>query len=316
MTAPPPVSVIIVSYGVRDLLRRCLASVGSQRGPTVETWVVDNASGDGSADVVASEFPGVHLIRNPENVGFARACNQALDHATGDPLLLLNPDTEIPPGSLAALTQVFSRHPNAGAAGFALRGPEGLPQPGCLSFPTVLNTALESFGLHRAGLRLGIGSPASAPTPREGEGEVDWVAGAFFAITRAALERVGGLSPESFMYGEEMDWSWRARQLGFSTVFSNAVEVLHHGGSSGQGLRGSLFVLNLEARLRFLRRYRGVLSAAIAREVLVLGSMLRLAYWWPRAALESRAGGIAPRTRDQVDRFRAVLEWRLGRAPR
>ena len=156
--------------------------------------------------------------------------------------------------------------------------------------------ALEAVGLHWLALRFGVGSPTAAPVPRSGEGEVDWVGGACFAISRGAFGCVGGLDPESFMYGEEMDWSWRARALGFKTVFSTSATVLHHGGASGVSLRGPLFVRNIEARMRFLRRYRGAWRAAAARELATLGSLLRLAYWAPRAALESRGAGASPWT--------------------
>ncbi len=314
MSPPGRIAVVIVSYQVRDLLRACLRTVGEQQGVEVETWVVDNASGDGSADMVAREFPEVALIRNPENVGFARANNQALALAKGDVLLLLNPDTELPPGALAELARVFERHPRAGAVGLALRNADGSPQRSCHAFPGVVNMALEALGLHRLALRLGVGTAFQAPMPRGGEGEVDWAAGACFALSREAYARVGGLDEESFMYGEEMDWSWRARRLGYVTVASNRVVVLHHGEESGKGRRGELSVHNAISRERFLRRYRGAWRAALARELITLGAWLRLRYWERRAAREARGPGVQPRTRDQLERFRAILEWRRSKA--
>ncbi len=304
----------MVSYEVRDLLRPCLASVLSQAGVEVEPFVVDNASADGSADMVESEFPAVRLIRNVDNRGFARANNQALALATGDVLLLLNPDTELPVDALTTLAGVFARYPRAGAVGLALRNVDGSPQRSCHSFPGLLNMTLEAIGAHRLALRAGVGTPHEAPLPRGGEGVVDWVAGACFALSRTAYTLVGGLDEESFMYGEEMDWSWRARRLGFATVLSNAAVVLHHGEESGKGRRGELYVHNAIARERFLRRYRGAWRAALARELLTFGAWLRLRYWEPRAAREARGGGLQPRTRDQLERFRAVLAWRRGRA--
>jgi hypothetical protein len=314
MTQLPQVSVVIVSYQVRDLLRACLRSVEAQVEVEVDTWVVDNASTDGSADMVAREFPGARLIRNADNQGFARANNQALAQATGDVLLLLNPDTELPPRALAELVRAFERHSNAGAVGLALRNADGTPQRSCHAFPSLLNMALEALGLHRMALRLGIGTPFQAPVPRGGEGPADWVSGACLALSREAYAEVGGLDEESFMYGEEMDWSWRARRSGFVTVFSTVASVLHHGEASGEGRRGELYVLNARARTRFLRRHHGASHAALARELLTLGSLLRLAYWLPRAALEARGSGVRPRTRDQIERFRAVVTWRMGGA--
>lgn len=313
MSARPVVSVVIVSYQVRDLLRACLKSVDAQEGVETETFVVDNASRDDSAGMVAREFPHVRLIANADNRGFARANNQALALARGGVLLLLNPDTELPPGALAALAAVFARHPRAGAVGLALRNPDGSPQRACHAFPGLLNMLIEATALHGPALRLGIGTPYQAPVPRGGEGPVDWVGGACMALSRAAYGEVGGLDEASFMYGEEMDWSWRARQRGFATVFSSAAVVLHHGEASGAGRRGELYVHNAISRDRFLRRYRGAWRANLAREITTLGALLRLAYWEPRAALERARGGLGERTSDRLERFRAILAWRAGR---
>jgi hypothetical protein len=297
----PRVSVIIVSYEVRDLLRRCLDSVHAQEGVEVEAWVVDNASCDGSADMVAGEFPFAHLIRNDLNLGFATANNLALKQATGEWLLLINPDTELPPGALAELVQVFGRHPRAGAVGLALRNPDGSPQASCLAFPGVWNQMLESAGLNAIAVAIGLGTPSASPLPASGEGEVDWVSGACLALSRCAFRAIGGLDESLFMYGEEMDWCWRARRGGFSTVWSNVAVVLHHGGASGAGLRGPSFAMNLQSRLVFLRRHRGAGRAFAARFILLGGALLRLAWWSARAAVER------PRrvwTRDQLERFR------------
>jgi len=315
MSGPARVSVVIVSYQVRDLLRACLAAVAAQSEPALETWVVDNASADGSADMVAREFPWARLVRNAENVGFARANNQALARAAGDLLLLLNPDTELPATALAALPRVFARHPRAGAVGLALRDPDGSPQRSCHAFPGVTNLALEALGLHRLALRAGIGTPYEAPRPRGGEGAVDWVGGACLALSRAAYARVGGLDEGLFMYGEEMDWSWRARRLGFATVYSDAVAVTHVGEASGGAQRGALSVHNARARLRFLRRHRGAWRGAIARELLARGALVRVAAWGTRALLERTRGTVRPVTRDRLERFRALLAWRASGAP-
>ncbi|HTK31064.1 MAG TPA: glycosyltransferase family 2 protein [Candidatus Saccharimonadaceae bacterium] len=306
----PRVSAIVVSYRVRDLLGRCLETLFAQRGVRLEVHVVDNASDDGSADWVESHFPHAHLIRNPSNVGFARANNQALQVATGEFFALVNPDTELPPNALREAVGVWSRYPGAGAVGLALDSADGSPQPSCHAFPGVWNVAFESLGLHRALLRLGYGSPTAAPLPRSGEGIVDWVSGACMILSRHARDVVGELDERLFMYGEEMDWSWRARARGFSTVYSSAARVVHHGGASGDGQRGTLFVKNLEARLAFLKRHRGAWRAAIVRELSVAGAALRLAAWSVRGW--TGGGSDEPRRRDQIERFRAVLAWRRG----
>jgi N-acetylglucosaminyl-diphospho-decaprenol L-rhamnosyltransferase len=295
----PRVSVVIVSYDVCGLLRECLESVRRQRGVECETFVVDNASRDGSADMVEREFPEARLTRNPGNVGFARANNQALAQARGDCLLLLNPDTRLPDGALEALAGVFGRHPGAGAVGLALCNPDGSEQPSCFAFPGLWNQALEGVGLKRLALGWG-GTPSAARAPAGGEGEVEWVSGACLALSRRAWEEVGGLDESLFMYGEEMDWCWRARRRGYPTVWSGAVTVLHHGGASGTGVRGPLFALVLRARIEFLRRHRGAVAAFLGRGILLAGALPRLAWWLVRRALERP---LRPWTRDQVERY-------------
>ena len=305
----PAFSAIVVSYDVRDLLRRCLQTLQAQTHVTTEILVVDNASHDGSANMVAAEFPGVTLIRSAENLGFARANNLALAQARGAFLALVNPDTELPADVFSRIAGVFARHPRAGAVGPALCNLDGSPQPSCFAYPGVGNLILESTGATRFLLPLGLGTPSLAPTPRGGEGEVDWVSGACMVLTRAAYERTGGLEPSLFMYGEEMDWSWRARALGFASVFSAATRVIHHGGASSEAAVGALFVRNLQGRLAFLRAHRGGWRAVLARQVMAWGSLARLAAWELRAVAEGAAP--SPRTRAQLERFRAVRDWYL-----
>jgi GT2 family glycosyltransferase len=304
------VSVLIVSYQVRDLLRRCLATVRAQRGVAHGVWVLDNASSDGSADMVAAEFPEVHLIRNHENVGFARANNALMALAGGDLLALVNPDTELPPDALATVVGVFSRHSRAGVVALALDNTDGSPQPSCLAFPDPLNLLVESLGLHRLLVRVGFGVPSLAPDPRGGEGPVPWVSGAFFVIHRAAYQKVGGLDETLFMYGEEMEWCWRARRAGFEVVWSDRCRVLHHRGGSGGGALGPLFVMSIEGRLAFVRRHGGAFAAALGREFMTFGAALRLGYWRLRAWRQGAQRSAIVRA--QLERFGAVLAWRRG----
>jgi N-acetylglucosaminyl-diphospho-decaprenol L-rhamnosyltransferase len=311
MTTPPSVAAIIVSFRTRGLLRACLRSLAGQQGVECEVWVVDNASDDGSADMVAAEFPDVHLLRSAENLGFARANNLALTQATGDLLALINPDTELPPDALATAAAVAARNPEAGMVGLALRNPDGSPQASCFAFPGLANLAVESVLPQTVTSRLGLDTASAARPPRGGEGRVDWVSGAFMAMTRAAYDRVRGLDEDLFMYGEEMDWSWRARAAGFDTVHSDRAIVLHHGGAAGVGQQGALFVRAMQARLAFLRRHRGAWRAALAPLLILLGASGRLVLWEARSVIERAGGGVRPYTASQRDRFRAVVGWCL-----
>lgn len=303
----PLVSVVIVNYRVRDMLRDSLLSLRASKNVDLEIWVVDNASGDGSLDMLSGEFPEVRVIANGTNVGFARANNQALAKTTGDWLVLLNPDTRFAADAMRAIVDVFSRHPRAGCVGAALLNSDGSPQPCCHAFPTLWNLLVEAFGLHRVALRLGIGGPIEAPVPRGGEGAVDWVGGACMTLSREAYRHVGGLNESSFMYGEEMDWSRRAARAGYATVHSDRVRVTHYGGAAGAGIEGALFVRNIEARVAFMRREHGAFQAVLARECMTFGVWLRWIYWRLRAVLDRKPQS---RTQVQLERFGAVLAWR------
>ncbi len=309
----PRLAVIVVSFRVRDLLRRCLETVQAQGDVVSECWVVDNASADGSAEMVAAEFPGVRLMPLAENIGFSRANNLAMRSASADVFALVNPDTELPPGVLAHALATITVHPEAAVLGVALSNPDGTPQPSRFAFPSLLNLAVESLGLHRALVRAGFATTSLAPERPDHTGPAPWVSGACMLVTRAWFERSGGFDETLFMYGEDLDWCWRAHAAGLEVLHTTRSRVVHHGGASGEQARGPLFVRNIEGRLAFVRRYRGALRAAIARELVTLGAVLRLFYWRLRAHAQS--GDTRPHTRDQIERFAAVWAWRRGSKP-
>jgi len=306
-----PLVVVVVSYRVRDLLRACLKSVQAQGDVASECWVLDNASHDGSADMVAAEFPDIRLIRSAVNLGFARANNRVMRESGAGVFALVNPDVELAPGSLRVAAEALAADPHAGVLGVALANPDGSPQPSRFAFPGLVNLAVESLGLHRLAARLGYATPSLGPERPDHTGPAPWVSGACMLVTRELFRRTGGFREEQFMYGEEMEWCWRARAAGFHVLHTTRTRVLHHGGASGAHERGALFVKNVEGRLAFLRWHRGAWRAAVARELLTLGALLRLVAWRLRAWLEG--GTPHPRTREQIERFAAVWAWRIGR---
>src|SRR5262245_27943728 len=304
-------AVVVVSYRVRELLRACLASVRAQGDVVAECWVLDNASNDGSADMVATEFPEVRLIRSSENLGFARANNRVMRDSGASLFALVNPDVELSPGALRVAAAELEADPRAGALGVALANPDGSPQPSRFAFPGVLNQAVEALGFHRLAARLGVAGVAVGPERPAWTGPAAWVSGACMLVTRALFERTGGFREDFFLYGEEMEWCWRARAAGFGVWHTTKARVLHHGGASGAGERGALFVRNVEGRLAFLRMHRGAWRAAVAREWIAFGAALRLAYWKLRALGEGSR--LREHTREQLERFGAVVRWRAGK---
>jgi len=305
-------AVVVVSYRVRELLRACLESVRRQGEVVSECWVFDNASDDGSADMVATEFPEARLIRSRDNVGFGRANNEVMRASQAPVFALVNPDVELSPGALRTGLEALAEAPRAGVLGVALRNPDGSPQPSRFAFPGVANQALEAFGLQRLAARCGIATPSVGPEPAAHTGPAPWVSGACMLVTRELFESTGGFDEAFFLYGEEMEWCWRAHAAGFAVRHTTRARVLHHGGASGAGETAALFVRNLEGRLEFLRRHRGAWRAAVSRELFALGALLRLGYWRLRAL--AAGGQASARTRAQIERFGAVVAWRMGRS--
>jgi GT2 family glycosyltransferase len=232
------VGVIIVNYNTRELLRRCLQTVQASRGVTFEVWVVDNASEDGSATMVEREFPEVRLIYSPVNGGYAYGNNLGLRaFGFGEPgrtpriryVLLLNPDTEVPPDALARMVAFMDAHPQAGAAGPKIVRPDGSLDLACRrSFPTPEVAFYRFSGLSRL-------FPKSSRFGRynmtflnpDQTHEVDSVVGAFMMVRREAIMQVGLLDESFFMYGEDLDWAYRIKRAGWKIYYHPEVVVLH-----------------------------------------------------------------------------------------
>lgn len=243
-------SVIIVNYNTRDLLRDCLRSVYEQTPSLeIEVYVVDNASSDGSADMVAEEFPGVHLTRSAENLGFAKANNVALSEASGDVQILLNPDTVVLDGALEKIVRYLRENPDVGAV-----CPD-LPQPGgtlqvtsCGHQPTVWRVFCQYFFLTRLfpRTRLFRGMNLVAGVHREPV-SVEWLSGACLCARRDVWSEVGFLDESWFMFAEDMEWCERALKRGYVLRYLPGVTVNHYWGASSKGVAGKTSTMWLDS---------------------------------------------------------------------
>jgi len=220
-------SIVVVSYNTASLLAECLRSVPAAiAGVEYQVVVVDNASGDGSAEMVACEFPGVRLIRNTENVGFARANNQGIRATQGEYLLLLNSDTVARPDTLAGLVRFMDARLQAGAAGPRLLRSDGTPQPYAFG-----GDPRPGYLLARAANRL-LFRRYQHDWATETVQEVDWVSGACMMVRRAAIEQVGLLDEKMFMYFEDNEWCLRLRRADWQVYYNPQVAITHLGGQS------------------------------------------------------------------------------------
>jgi N-acetylglucosaminyl-diphospho-decaprenol L-rhamnosyltransferase len=275
------VSIVVLNYNTRDDLRTCLRGLlaeGSTRPAggalEAEVFVVDNASGDGSADMVASEFDWVRLIRSPRNGGFAYGNNQALRAASGDAVLVLNPDTVLPRGSISALLAVLQDHPEAGMVGPRLLRPDGSMHLACRrSFPTPAVALWRMTGLSRlfpdnarfGRYNLTFVDPDLAI-------EVDSVCGACLLVRRSVIERVGMLDERFFMYGEDLDWCLRTRQAGWTVRYEPSIVVQHqHGAASRKrALRTNIHffrAMDLFYRKHYVQQYHPLLTGVVRTSI-------------------------------------------------
>lgn len=276
--ASPDVSVVILNYRVRDLLLACLDSVAASTGKvSYEVIVVDNNSDDGSADAVAAAFPWVRLIRAPRNGGYAWGNNLGLRAARGRCLLLLNPDTVVPPDALATTWAYLRDHPDVGVVGPRLVRPDGRLDLACRrGYPTP-GVALAHM------LRLPRLFPRSARFGRYNlthldpgvETDVDAVAGAYMAVRREAVAMVGLLDERYFMYGEDLDWARRLTAAGWRVRYLPSITVVHHKGESSRRAFTRANAAFYRAMLLFHRVHYAPSTPAPLNALIVAGVYLR-----------------------------------------
>ena len=231
---PPDLSVCIVNWNTRGDLEQAIASIlGDASGLQVEVVVVDNSSADGSAEMVRERFPSVSLIQSGANLGFARGYNLAASKAAGRHLLMLNPDTQVRPGALGELVEFLDSRPEAGAAGPRLLNPDGSLQFSCRRFPRPMAALFRNTPLGKVipGNRF-TRDYLMTDWDHHVAREVDWLSGAAICIRRQTWEQVGGFDEGFFMYAEDIDWCWRARQAGWRVCYVPQAVVVHKIGRS------------------------------------------------------------------------------------
>ena len=259
-------SIVIVNWNTRDHLRRCLESVfANPPHARFETIVVDNASADGSADMVRDSFPTARLVANQENAGYARGNNQAISLSSGSLILLLNPDTEAKPGALESLPAFGKSHPDAAAVGCRLVHPDGRVQMSCRSFPEPMPVLFEYLRLSRLFPKSRLfGAYRMTYLDYAQEAEVDQPMGSCLLLSRAALDDVGLFDDQFPIFFNEVDWCYRARQKGWKVYFTPSAEVIHHGAGSTRQVRREMALESHRSLKRFYaKHYRGRIAAPV-----------------------------------------------------
>ncbi len=297
-------SIVILSWNVRDLLDRCLTSIRSDRY-AYEIVVVDNASRDGSVALVRAKYPQVVLIANAENCGFTGGNNQGIEAAQGRAVLVLNPDTEIVGEAIDRMMGYLDHHPEVGALGPALLNPDRSIQSSRRRFPTLTTAFFESTWLQ--GL-----APGSILTryymddvPSDTVQEVDWLNGACTLFRRAALDQVGLYDAQNFfMYSEELDLCRRIKASGWKIVYLPDAQVVHDVGKSSEQAVAARHIYYQTSKVHYFRKWHGTFQANALR-LFLLGQ-----YVW-QIGLESVKGLLGHRR--ELRRQRVKVYWQVIR---
>ncbi len=268
-------SIIVVSWNTRQILADCLESV-YQYPPQdeFEVILVDNASEDGSAEMVRQQFPQVKLIESPQNVGFAEGNNLAVPLCQGEYVLLLNPDTVVKPKAFDAMIRFLDQHSEAGAVGSMLLNPDGTLQPSCHPAPKL---SRELWRLLHLDVLKGYGRYHMHKWPTDAAREVDVVQGASMLVRKSILDKIGFLDGDYFMYSEEVDLCFRLQKAGWKLFWVPQSRVIHYGGQSTKLVATDMFMQLYLGKLKYFRKHYGSRAGFVYKLILLVASLLRLA---------------------------------------
>ncbi len=297
-----------MSWNVRELLRACLNSLRRYPSTSHEQRivVVDNASGDGTLEMLQCDFPEVCVVANGTNRGFTGGNNDGLrriaQSATPAFVLLLNPDTEVTPGALDALLASAEAHPEAGLIGPQLRYPDGRVQSSRRRFPTLGTALFESTWLQPIAPRRLLDAYYVRDRRDDEVCAVDWVVGAAMLVRWEAYQQVGGLDERSFfMYSEELDWCRRIKAAGWQVLYDPRAVIVHHEGRSSAQVSAQRMIYFNTSKVRYFAKHHGQAQAGVLRAALL--SMF--AWQW---ALEGAKWLLGHRRDLRAERMRAYAQ--------
>jgi GT2 family glycosyltransferase len=274
----PPVAIVVVSWNTRDLLGACLTSIEPEvQAGRAAVWVVDNASTDGSTELVQRSFPWAELIALEENVGFGAAVNLAAARSASPWIAAANADIQLEPGALTQLLESGERH-SAGIVAPRLVLPDGATQHSVYAFPTLIFTVAFNLGLGTISARAADRMMLEGGWHPDVGRHVDWAIGAFLLVRRAAWDAVGGFASEHWMYAEDLDLGWRATGAGWRTWFEPSAVVRHHGSAATSQLWGDDRDIRWQrSTYAWMLRRRGLIITRACALVNVAGAATRMA---------------------------------------
>jgi GT2 family glycosyltransferase len=275
------VSIIIVAWNVREFLYNCIKSVYEQtRGIDFEVIYVDNASEDGSVEMVRKEFPEVRIIENEENKGFIIANNKGIEIAEGRYVLLLNSDTIVLDNAIAKTVEFSDKHPKAAVVGCKVLYPDGTLQRNCFMYPSVLNLFLLATYLNKIFPRSKFfGREYMEWWDYSNAREVEAVAGCYSLVRREAIDQVGVMDERYFVYGDDPDWCFRFKKTGWKIMYTPESRIIHCHGKTTKHMKREFRLQLSGSLLMFMFLHGGKTAFMFSRLIMALFFLLRIPYW-------------------------------------
>jgi GT2 family glycosyltransferase len=263
-------SVIIVSWNVREFLAACLDSIAAHAGDLdIEVIVVDSYSSDGTVEMVRERYQWVKFLPQSTNIGFTRGNNLGLSAAQGRYLMLLNPDTEVVGDALSRMVRYLDDHPDVGVVGPRTLNSDGSTQSTRRRFPTFATALFESTWLQPIAPHQVLDRYYARDIADNDIADVDWVQGSALMMRRKAYAQIGGLDEQYVMFSEEMDWCKRVRNAGWRVVYLGDAAIIHHGGKSTEQVSAMAHIYFQSSKIHYFRKFHGPLAAVALRAFLV-----------------------------------------------
>ncbi len=307
------VSIIIVAWNVKQLLYDCLKSVYEQtKGIDFEVIYVDNASVDGSVDMVKNEFPEVRIIENEENKGFIKANNQAIEISTGRYVLLLNSDTIVLDNAIAKTVTFADRHPDAAVIGCRVLNPDRTLQRNCFMYPSVLNMFLFASYLYKIFPQSKFfGRDRMTWWNYDTAREVETVCGCYSMVRKEAIDKVGVMDERYFVYGDDPDWCFRFHEKGWKIMFTPEPEIIHYGGQNTKQMKRQFRWQLHGSVLLFMKLHKSKAAFPFACLMTALFFLIRFPYWFLKGIIpgKDRKSCMETATTYLMGGFYCLTDW-------